>query len=150
MSARDLNEVDRRIAETRENIKRQRELVRTLRERGYDAHLLQAEGFLKVFEDSLTVLLERRTDGPELATSPARDIRARAVREGPPPIRWFFVMTGKTPTAKELHAALEGLRKKAQQLRDELEQTNAIAALKRVAPEQSGDAPAGSSGARQE
>jgi hypothetical protein len=60
-------------------------------------------------------------------------------------------MTGKTPTTKELHAAIEGLRKKAQQLRDALKQTNAkIAALERVAPEQSGDAPAGSSGAGQE
>jgi uncharacterized coiled-coil DUF342 family protein len=43
-------------------------------------------------------------------------------------------MTDKTPTAKEVHAAIEGLRKKAQQLRDELEQTNAkIAALERAA-----------------
>ena len=60
MSARDLTEVDRPIAETRANIKRQGELVQKLRERGHDADLPQAEGFLKVFEDSLTVLLERR------------------------------------------------------------------------------------------
>ena len=53
-------------------------------------------------------------------------------------------MTGKTPTAKELHAALEGLRRKAQQLSDELAQTNAkIAALEHAASEQPGDAPAG-------
>jgi hypothetical protein len=39
MSARDLNEVDRRIAESRSNIKRQRELVQKLRERGHDADL---------------------------------------------------------------------------------------------------------------
>ena len=52
-------------------------------------------------------------------------------------------MTGKTPTAKELHAAIEGLRKKARQLRDELAQTNSkIAALERAASEQPGDPPA--------
>jgi prefoldin subunit 5 len=56
-------------------------------------------------------------------------------------------MAGKTPTAKELHAAIEGLRKKAQQLRDELEQTNGkIAVLERAASDQAGDAPAGSGG----
>ena len=55
-------------------------------------------------------------------------------------------MTDKTSTAKELHAAIEGLRKKAQQLRDELEQTNAkIAALERAASERAGDAPTGGS-----
>jgi hypothetical protein len=57
------------------------------------------------------------------------------------------MMPGKTPTAKELHAAIEGLRKKAQQLRDELAQTEAkVAALERAASEHPGDAPAGSGG----
>jgi uncharacterized coiled-coil DUF342 family protein len=60
-------------------------------------------------------------------------------------------MTRKPPTAKELHAAIADLRRKAQQLRDELEQTNAkIAALERVASEQSGDATADSRGTGQE
>ena len=55
-------------------------------------------------------------------------------------------MTDKTPTTKEVHAAIEGLRKNAQQLRDELEQTNAkIAALERAVSERGGDAPTGGS-----
>jgi hypothetical protein len=60
-------------------------------------------------------------------------------------------MTGKAPTAKELHVAIEDLRRNAQQLRDELQQTMAtIAALERVALEQSDDAPAGSRGTGKE
>ena len=58
------------------------------------------------------------------------------------------LMTGNAPTAKELHAAIEGLRQKARQLSDELAQTNAkIAALERVASEQSDDVPSGGSDA---
>ena len=60
MNAHDLNEVDRKIAETRAHIKGQRSIVRTFGAAGQVADAVQAGVLLKVLEDSLTNLLERR------------------------------------------------------------------------------------------
>jgi len=60
MIARDLNEVDRQIAETRAHIKGQRWVVRNFEKEGRTADAVEAGVLLKVLEDSLTMLLERR------------------------------------------------------------------------------------------
>lgn len=60
VSARALNEVDRHIAETRAHIKRERAVIKRLREGGHVADVPRSEDLLKTFENSLTVLLERR------------------------------------------------------------------------------------------
>jgi hypothetical protein len=56
--ARDLNEVDRHIADTREHIKLQRKLIQKLKQDGHDADLPLAEELLQTLENSLTILLE--------------------------------------------------------------------------------------------
>lgn len=60
MNARVLNEVDRHLAETRAHIKRQREIIQTLKRDGHEQDLPQAQDLLKTLEQSLTVLLENR------------------------------------------------------------------------------------------
>jgi hypothetical protein len=60
MIVRDLNEVDRQIAETRTQIKCQRWTVHNFEKEGQTADAVQAGVLLKVLEDSLTTLLERR------------------------------------------------------------------------------------------
>jgi hypothetical protein len=60
MIARDLNEIDRHIAATRERIERQRETVRKLHKDGHAGAAAQAEQFLRTLEGSLTILQERR------------------------------------------------------------------------------------------
>jgi hypothetical protein len=61
MIARDLNEIDRHIADTRRHIERQRATIKKLSQNGHAAAAVQAQGFLKTLEGSLSVLLERRS-----------------------------------------------------------------------------------------
>lgn len=61
MIARDLNEIDRHIAETRAHIERQRAIIGKLQKDGHAGAALQAGEFLKTLEGSLRVLQERRT-----------------------------------------------------------------------------------------
>jgi len=79
MTARALNEVDRHIAETRAHIKQERAIIERLREGGHVADLTRSEDLLKTFENSLTVLLERRLTilrqfrRPRASSRPAHD-----------------------------------------------------------------------------
>ena len=61
MIARDLNEVDRHIAETSARIERQRATIGKLDKDGHAGAALQAGQFLKTLEGSLRILQERRT-----------------------------------------------------------------------------------------
>jgi len=60
MIARDLNEIDRHIADTRRHIERQRATIKKLAKDGHAGAAAQAQGFLTTLEGSLGVLLERR------------------------------------------------------------------------------------------
>jgi len=60
MLARDLNEIDRRIADARAHIEHEREIARRLQEHGHTAEATKSQDLLKTFEDSLEALLELR------------------------------------------------------------------------------------------
>jgi len=61
MTARALNEVDRHIAETRAHIKQEKAIIHRLQEGDHPPEdLTRSRDLLKTFEDSLTLLLERR------------------------------------------------------------------------------------------
>jgi hypothetical protein len=86
MTARALNDVDRHIAETRAHIKLERAIIERLRTGGHAGNLARSERLLKTFEDSLTVLLERRLTivrelrRPRVSSQPRRDERLRRRR----------------------------------------------------------------------
>jgi len=60
MIARDLNDVDRRIAEARQQIKEQKAIIRRLEQQNDVADATQAGVVLRVLENELSRLLERR------------------------------------------------------------------------------------------
>ena len=60
MTARDLNEVNRQIFETRHHIDRQREAIQKFNEGGQTQAIPQAEDQLKTLEDRLRSLQEHR------------------------------------------------------------------------------------------
>jgi septal ring factor EnvC (AmiA/AmiB activator) len=60
MIARDLNDIDRRIAEVRQQIKEQKALIRGFEQHNDIADATQAGVGLRVLEDELSRLLARR------------------------------------------------------------------------------------------
>jgi hypothetical protein len=60
MSARDLNQIDRQIAEVRQQIKEQKSLIRRFEQQNETADVTQAGVALKVPENELSRLLQRR------------------------------------------------------------------------------------------
>jgi hypothetical protein len=60
MAARDLNDVDRQIAEVRQRIKEQKATIRRFEQENQVADATQAGVALKVLEDDLSRLLRRR------------------------------------------------------------------------------------------
>jgi hypothetical protein len=60
MSARDLNQIDRQIAEVRQQIKEQKALIRRFEQENETADVTQAGVALRVVENELWRLLDRR------------------------------------------------------------------------------------------
>jgi hypothetical protein len=60
MIARDLNEIDRQIAEVRQQIEEQRGIIQRFEQEHQTADATQAGVLLKVLEDDLSLLLQRR------------------------------------------------------------------------------------------
>jgi hypothetical protein len=60
MIARDVNEVDRQIADLRHQINEQQAIIRGFEQQGDTGEALQAGVVLRVLEDNLSLLLERR------------------------------------------------------------------------------------------
>lgn len=60
MSARDLNQTDRQIAEVRQQIKDQKALIRRFEQENETADVTQAGVALRVLENELSRLLDRR------------------------------------------------------------------------------------------
>ena len=60
MSARDPNQIDRQIAEVRQQIKEQKALIRRFEQENETADVTQAGVALRVLENELSRLLDRR------------------------------------------------------------------------------------------
>ena len=60
MSARELNQIDRQIAEVRQQIKEQKALIRRFEQENETADVTQAGVALRVLENELSRLLDRR------------------------------------------------------------------------------------------
>ena len=81
MTARDLNEIDRQIAEVRQQIKEQKAIIHRFEQANEAADATQAGVLLKVLEDELSHLLERRVSVLGQLRRPRATSRAKADNE---------------------------------------------------------------------
>jgi hypothetical protein len=94
MSARDLDEVDRQIAEVRERIKEQKAVIHRLEQENETAGVTQAGVALRVIENRLSRLLERRAAvlgrlrRPRATSRPSSDKASPKTQRGKLHLNW--------------------------------------------------------------